>query len=123
MRILLCDDDRPLLRVIEVTLTSRGHHVNIASDSAEAADLFDMAGPDGFDLIVTDQEMPGPSGFYLGSWVRSRGYQGRLAVMTGYEAEPANLASINAEYWKKPDAFSAPVLIGLVVGTPLVVEG
>ena len=123
MRILIVDDEWSLPRALAAPLIARGHLVSTATGSDEAIDLFNVAGPNGYDLILTDQNMPGPSGYFLGSWVRAAGYTGRLAIMTGDEAEPTNLAKIGAEFWKKPDMLSAPVLIGLVEGTPLVVEG
>lgn len=102
MRILACDDDRDLLRVLEVMLVARGHRIDLATNAPDAVELFEKAGPDGYDLIMTDQEMPGDSGYFLGGWVRAKGYTGRLAIMTGHEPETVNLAAIGAEYWKKP---------------------
>ena len=101
MRILICDDSHDLLRVLEVMLGARGHTIDTAGNGEEAIKLFEAAGPAGYDLIITDQEMPGDSGFFVGGWVRAKGYTGRLAVMTGHQAEPVNLAKIDAEYWKK----------------------
>ena len=106
MRILFCDDELPMLRVIQVTLEPRGHTVEVAENARDAADLFDssIAGGQEYDLIVTDQEMPGSSGFYLCGYVRASGYKGRLAVFTAFSPETANLADVQAEYWPKPQA-------------------
>lgn len=109
MRILICDDEEAICRIVQVTLEPRGHRVDIASNVEAAITLFDEARrhDDGYELIIADVYMPAESGFYLAGYVRGTGYTGRLAVLTGAilngnEPEFANMAKVGAEYWPKP---------------------
>jgi DNA-binding response OmpR family regulator len=113
MKILVCEDEDSVRRVIQLQLTSHGHSVDLAYNAEEAIALFEAAhaleAPEGgapYDLIVTDIALPGCSGFLLCGHVRARGYKGRIAVMTGAPIETmmANLAYVQAEYWPKPAA-------------------
>ena len=56
------------------------------------------------EIIITDIYMPGPSGYSLAGYARGAGYKGRIAALTGSEPELGNLATVEAEYWPKPDA-------------------
>jgi DNA-binding response OmpR family regulator len=107
MKVLVCDDDSSVYKLIAVTLQPRGHEVVCADDVHKAVELFEQSRKIGadFDLIITDVYMPGPSGFSLAGYVRGAGYNGRLAVLSGGAPELGNLASVQAEYWPKPEAW------------------
>lgn len=106
MKILLCEDDQSIRRIVDVTLSPRGHVVDCAENAKEAIDLFDAAWNSDapYELILADIHLPGPSGYSLAGYVRGRGYEGRLAALTAMGAEPDNLAQVGAEYWPKPEA-------------------
>ena len=123
MRILACDDEIATPRLIQAMLEPRGHVVDVAYTTDHAIEVYEKS-PHPYGLVITDIEMPGSvSGYYLGKYLRERGYAGRVAVLTGGPADIPALADMDAEYWQKPGAMSGAVLIGLVEGTPLVVEG
>lgn len=119
MRILICDNDRNLLRVVEITLTQRGHKVDKADTVQAALDIFDKRRKSGetYDLIILDVEMPGLGGHTVGGHVREWGYTGRLVFMTAYGPEYVNFADLDAEYWAKPQAMQ--VLVARVENLPL----
>ena len=106
MRILVCEDEQPIRRLIEITLQARGHTVDLTEGVMQGREQFDLSLENGepYDLIITDVLMPGPSGFSLAGYVRGRGYQGRLAMLTGSPPEYANMATVGAEYWPKVEA-------------------
>lgn len=54
-RILVADDDRAILTVLETILAGDGYQVVCANDGAEA---LEMAQRDSFDLILLDMQMP-----------------------------------------------------------------
>ena len=124
MRILACDDDPAIPRLIQTMLEPRGHVVDVAYTTDQAIEVFEQA-PHPYGLVITDIEMPGSvSGYYLGKYLREMGYTERIAVLTGGAADIPALADMVAEYWKKPGSLSAPVLIDLVAGGhPMPVRG
>ena len=67
-RILVADDQRTILLMVEGLLTSRGHAVTTAMDSRDA---FDKLNKFPFDMLITDVLMPGgPNGFDLAQTVK-----------------------------------------------------
>jgi two-component system cell cycle response regulator CpdR len=54
-RILIVDDEEPLRAYLGMMLELKGHQVTQASNGAEALNLFTVGG---FDLVITDFEMP-----------------------------------------------------------------
>jgi len=63
-RILLVDDDQSVARATEAFLKKLGYQVVTVTDSTTALEIFRQE-PTDFDLLVTDQEMPGLSGLDL----------------------------------------------------------
>lgn len=62
--ILVVDDEPPLVYINEKRLKSRGYHVTAVLDSREALEKV-RDQPDKFDLLITDQTMPGLTGAEL----------------------------------------------------------
>jgi two-component system, cell cycle sensor histidine kinase and response regulator CckA len=60
-RILIVDDDPLLCAIIERRLVHNGYHVTCFTDSEKALNTI-LGNPDNFDLIITDQTMPGLTG-------------------------------------------------------------
>lgn len=108
MKILICDDDGVTLKIMKHSLEARGHSVVPADNAIMAVNAFDLSKMTGepFDLIITDQEMVGHSGFYVCGHVRANGYKGRLAVYTGYAKDEHNLKAMSAEYWPKDEGMN-----------------
>jgi len=67
--ILVVDDEEPLARMIGKTLTRLGYRVTVKSKSTEALEIVAQA-PDSFDLVVSDQTMPGMTGDQLAQEIR-----------------------------------------------------
>ncbi len=57
--ILVIDDEKGILRVIEEALTKFGHDVEIAADGYEGIQKFDGGS---YDVVITDLRMPGIDG-------------------------------------------------------------
>ena len=70
MRVLLVEDDRDALDMMENALTYWGYEVSTANDGLEA---LEMIRNEHFRLIVSDWEMPGMTGVELCQFVRQRG--------------------------------------------------
>ena len=63
-RILLVDDELPIIRMGKQTLERLGYEVEIAQDSNEALAIF-ISAPGRFDLLITDMTMPNMTGVQL----------------------------------------------------------
>jgi PAS domain S-box-containing protein len=66
-RVLLVDDEATVVEVVERILTKLGYRVTACSRPEEA--LEQCRGPDRFDLLITDQTMPGMTGVALAAAV------------------------------------------------------
>ena len=63
-RILIVDDDEPILRSLQSALERLGYRVTATPQSREAWENF-RSQPDAFDLVITDQIMPQMTGMQL----------------------------------------------------------
>ncbi len=63
-RILLVDDEEPIVRIVKQTLERLGYQVATRTGSVDALEAF-RAGPDKFDLVITDMTMPNMNGVEL----------------------------------------------------------
>ncbi len=79
-RVLVADDEEGLLRVVERMLTQAGHNVATASDGRAAIAQLDR---NGFDVIVSDIQMPGMDGIGLLRQVRERDMDLPVIFVTG----------------------------------------
>jgi CheY-like chemotaxis protein len=57
--ILVIDDEKGILRVIQEALTRYGHQVETALDGVEGIQKFDVGS---YDMVITDLRMPGLDG-------------------------------------------------------------
>ena len=66
--ILVIDDEKGILRVIEEALTKFGHQVELAADGYEGIRKFDDGS---YDIVITDLRMPGLDGKGVVRHIRS----------------------------------------------------
>ena len=69
MKVLIADDDRDLLELINFALTQAGYLVVKASDGPTAISQFEAESPD---IAVLDINMPGASGFQVCEAIRAK---------------------------------------------------
>ncbi len=81
--ILVVDDEVSLVYFLRELLQKKGYRVTVASDSYEAWDLF-SASPADFDLVITDQTMPGLSGVQLSAKMLTLRAELPIILCTGY---------------------------------------
>ena len=84
LRILVADDQEVICELIAEYLRADGHMVDVAADGNEALDKFD---PSRFDLVVTDQSMPGMSGEQLARAVNQAAPGTPVILLTGFGDE------------------------------------
>lgn len=82
IRILLVEDEELIRLLMAEVLADEGFEVTDAATADEAATLLD--GPDGFDLLLTDVQMPGTlDGVALARRFRDRHPGGPVVYVTG----------------------------------------
>ncbi len=84
-RILYVDDERELSEMGQAMLEQLGYLVKVCSDSLEALDLV-TENPDGFDLVITDQTMPGMAGMELARRILQIRPDLPIIICTGYSS-------------------------------------
>jgi two-component system alkaline phosphatase synthesis response regulator PhoP/two-component system response regulator VicR len=65
-RILVCDDERHIVRLIQVNLERQGHRVTSAYGGREAIELLSQQE---FDVAVLDPHMPEVNGYDVRDWI------------------------------------------------------
>ena len=82
-RVLLIDDEAPLLAVTAEVLSRLGYEPVSFSDSRAALAAFEAA-PERFDVVITDEVMPGLTGTGLADVVRRRRPDLPIVLLSGY---------------------------------------
>jgi CheY-like chemotaxis protein len=68
-RIVVCEDDPVILKLLQIALRESGHELLVASDGVDGLALIEQERPD---AILTDVTMPRMGGLELADIVRSR---------------------------------------------------
>lgn len=113
-RILVVDDDPPILNLVGAMLRKRGHLVVGVGSPQEAIDLLENREPP--DVLVTDVAMPGMSGLELVNTIRQRdGLADLPVIFLSARVDPLDVESgraLGAVYLTKP--FIANALFGAI---------
>ena len=89
-RILLIEDEPATRETLSEFLSLEGHSVAVAADGDEGISLFRRGG---FDLVLTDVHMPGPTGWEVARAIKTTRSEVPVVVLTGGEqtdGSPAN---------------------------------
>jgi PAS domain S-box-containing protein len=103
-RILIVDDELLLIKVNQKRLEKRGYQVTAMTDSVKALEKF-TSQPDSFDMLITDQTMPGLTGAQLSRAVLEIKPSMLIIMCTGHSdtvSEEKALASGIKKYVLKP---------------------
>ena len=102
--ILVVDDDAPIRRMLERTLTAEGYAVESAADGGGALAAVERAVPD---LVVLDVAMPGVDGLSVCRRLRRAGLGLPVLLLTARDAVSDRVAGLDAgadDYLVKPFA-------------------
>ena len=91
LRILVADDQDVICELIAEYLRADGHVVEVAGDGNAALEKFD---PKRFDLVVTDQSMPGMSGEQLARAINESAPGTPVILLTGFGDEMQALGTL-----------------------------
>ncbi len=84
--IVVADDDEAVREIITTLLTARGYRVTCCADGIEALKHFN-ARPRGFDLVITDADMPNIGGGLLSRVLRQLRPDVKLLAISGLVAK------------------------------------
>jgi two-component system response regulator MprA len=100
--VLLVDDDAPILRMLERTLSAEGYAVRAVADGGAALAAVERSLPD---VIVLDVAMPGLDGLAVSRRLRDKGRAVPILLLTARDAIEARVAGLDAgadDYLVKP---------------------
>ncbi len=103
-RVLVVDDDPPLRRMLERTLTAEGFAVTVAPDGGAALVAAERCAPD---VIVLDVAMPGLDGLAVCRRLRGKGLPTPILMLTARDAISDRVTGLEAgadDYLVKPFA-------------------
>jgi CheY-like chemotaxis protein len=82
-RILLVDDEKIVLKAVQLILERLGYTVAAFADSLKALEIFRSA-PEKFDLVISDMTMPGMTGDVLAKSIKKIQPEMPLILCTGF---------------------------------------
>jgi len=106
VRILIVEDDARLSRLLARRLQAEGYEVGTCGNGSEAVDL---AGSDGWDVLVFDVMLPGLDGISLTRELRDRGVDAPVLMLTARDAVEDRVRGLHGgadDYLVKPFAFA-----------------
>jgi two-component system response regulator MprA len=102
--VLVVDDDAPVRRMLERTLTAEGWAVQAVGDGGAALAAVERSVPD---AVVLDVAMPGLDGLAVARRLRDKGLATPIIMLTARDAVPDRVAGLDAgadDYLVKPFA-------------------
>ncbi len=102
--ILVVDDDAPIRRMLDRTLSAEGYAVETAADGGEALAAVERSTPD---LVVLDVGLPGVDGLAVSRRLRAKGLAVPVLLLTARDSVPDRVAGLDAgadDYLVKPFA-------------------
>lgn len=103
-RVLVVDDDPPILRMLGRTLAAEGYRVSLAADGGQALADAEREAPD---AIVLDVAMPGLDGLAVCRRLRAKGLSAPILLLTARDAVADRVTGLDAgadDYLVKPFA-------------------
>lgn len=94
-RILLVDDDRRFISLLERVLVQAGHEVSVSYGAAEALRLIEQAALGGaFDIVISDMHMPATSGEEFFKELRRRSVDTPVVMLTSDDSSVLEAAML-----------------------------
>ena len=103
-RILIVDDEAPIVEFVERTLRGAGYQTSAASNGESALAVARASGP--FDLLITDVMMPGMPGDELARLLRRNDPDLKVLYLTGFSD---HLFKERAHLWENEAFVEKPV--------------
>ena len=94
-RILLVEDDSSVRAFVARALELDRHKVITADDGEMGLEVF-LADPRGFDLVLTDIQMPHMDGIAMSEALAKKAPKQKILMMTGYANQRERAANVEA---------------------------
>lgn len=104
-RILVVDDDELVAEYLAALLESESYDVTVLNKPVEALEYF-LSNPDEFDLVITDQVMPGLTGIEIAQEILKLRPNLPVLLITGYSEQ---ITAENAKSFGLSGFFSKPI--------------
>ncbi len=111
-RLLLVDDEAPLLKLMETFLSKVGYQVDSNTSASAALSRFE-AQPEKFELVVADLTMPEMSGEQMALRMVSLNPKVRVLLCSGY---PFDVRSLPEDVRIQFDVLQKPFLPRMLIG-------
>ncbi len=101
-KLLLIDDELPILEVLDLSLTSEGYEVITAESGLEGLKIFEEQG---LKLVLTDIRMPGMDGIELLRRIKAIDREAEVIVITGHGDMDSAIAALQqgaSDFLTKP---------------------
>lgn len=86
--VLVADDESKIRRIIRDVLRSRGCIVDVCENGAEAIQLLEAPGGEGYDIVISDIKMPDRNGYEVFAAARRINPDLPVILMTGFGYDP-----------------------------------
>lgn len=111
-KLLIIDDERPILEVLDIYLTSEGYEVITAENGKEGLEIFEKEGG-GINLVITDIKMPEIEGLEVLHRIKAIDKDTEVIVVTGHGDMDSAIESLKygaSDFINKPIRFEALIL-------------
>ena len=86
--ILVVDDDIAVCRILHRMLSDQQYQVELSHSVADALGAVEQKS---FDVFVVDYKLPDGTGLDVAEWIRSKGSNAPIILLSGYEASAVAL--------------------------------
>jgi signal transduction histidine kinase len=111
-KLLIIDDERAILEVLDIYLTSEGYEVITAENGKEGLEIFEKEGG-GINLVITDIKMPEIEGLEVLRRIKAIDKDTEVIVVTGHGDMDSAIESLKygaSDFINKPIRFEALIL-------------
>jgi len=101
-KLLIIDDERPILEMLEISLSSEGYDVFTAESGKAGLEIFGRENPK---LILTDIKMPGMDGIEVLKSIKEKDSETEVIVITGHGDMDSAIAALRcgaSDFLTKP---------------------
>jgi signal transduction histidine kinase len=101
-KLLIIDDERPILEMLEISLISEGYEVFTAESGKTGLEIFGQENPK---LVLTDIKMPGMDGIEVLKRIKEKDSEAEVIVITGHGDMDSAVAALRcgaSDFLTKP---------------------
>lgn len=101
-KLLIIDDERPILEMLEISLISEGYDVFTAESGKAGLEIFGQENPK---LVLTDIKMPGMDGIEVLKKIKEKDSEAEVIVITGHGDMDSAVAALRcgaSDFLTKP---------------------